>query len=148
MDLNDCIRAVGPGEQPFYTIALPGGRGERQTERSRLRAVAVSNEGSEFIEGDDPDERQDPAAIDANAAGTTLPANYVEGDDPDERQDPAVVATVDGDDPDDRHDPRVGSEAAAAIAAATAAVAAPPNENPTVFFDINIGGLFAGRGTA
>jgi hypothetical protein len=31
-------RAVGPGEEPFYTIELPDGGGERQTVRARLQA--------------------------------------------------------------------------------------------------------------
>ncbi len=137
---NRWIRAVGPGEQPFYTIALPDGGGERQTERSRLRAVSVAGTEAGFVEGDDPDKLQHPAAANASAA---VAAAFVEGDDPDERQDPAA-ATVEGDEPDD-WDPPVASAAAAAIAAATTAVAAPPNENPIVFFDINIGGLFAGR---
>eukprot|EP01046_Picozoa_sp_COSAG06_P022189 COSAG06_NODE_1704_length_8655_cov_104.626812_5_plen_589_part_00 len=145
-------RAVGPGEEPFYTIELPDGGGERQTERSRLRVLTQQQAppqaaAAAVAEGDDPDERQDPAA--AAAAGGAV----VVGDDPDERQDPAAAAAaggaaaaVEGDDPDDeRQDPAAAAAAAAAIAAATAAVVAPPNDNPNVFFDINIGGLFAGR---
>ena len=70
-------RAVAAGESPFFTVELPNGAGERQTERTRLRVVA------------------NPAAA----------------------------------------------------AAAAPAAAVPPAANPRVFFDLNIGGMYAGRVT-
>jgi len=101
--------------------------------------VSAAGTGKGFVEGDDPDERQDPAA-----ASEVVEADFAEGDDPDERQDPAAATAVEGDERG-HWNPPVASAAAAAIAAATTAVAASPIENPIVFFDINIGGLFAGR---